>query len=149
MNSIKFIFTAIVLISAFILLSCTSSSEEINSGLPLEKTKWILTVLNSKKIFTPESGKDIYVTFSSDKNINGFGGCNNFSGGFTLTKDKLKTGMIAATEMFCESRMDTESEFLKTLQKSERYNINGNILQIYDSTKLIMKFKGVKASSNK
>lgn len=137
------------LLIALIFVSCSSSSydkREIATNTPFENNKWILKTLNNKKVFIPESGKNIYVIFKSVGNsVEGFGGCNNFFGSFKRNKSKIELSQIASTEMFCESMMETEGNFLKALGAAKKFKISGNKLTLYDSSKVIatLEYTGV------
>ena len=133
----------LLLLVPLFFISCTSS-ENTNPGtsVPLENTRWKLNTLNGKKIFTPESGKDIFIRFSSaDKRANGFAGCNTFFGTYKSDKNKIAIGPLASTEMFCEAMMQTETEFFKALSTTIKFKIKGNYLQLYDSAKMLAKFE--------
>lgn len=137
--------TRLILLIPLFYISCVSS-ENVNQeiSLPLENTKWILKILNGKKIFTPESDKDIYIQFSTaGKRINGYAGCNTFFGTYSKDKNIIAIGPLASTEMFCESMMDIENELLKTLGNTKKYKIKGKYLQLYDSEKIIAKLEGI------
>lgn len=134
-------------IAAIILLaSCSSSNKTmITENLPLENTKWILMVLNNKKVFIPESGKEIYIQFQKkDNKANGNAGCNNFFGDYSINNDEIKFGPIARTEMFCELQMTTENNFIKALEQTVRYKIKGSNLYFYDNVTLLARFEAVR-----
>ncbi|MEO6695039.1 MAG: META domain-containing protein [Ignavibacteria bacterium] len=140
---IRYLVLKLIFLPALFLLSCTSSDPAV-TGLPLENTKWILKTLNDKKIFIPESGKEVYIEFKSVGNkVNGNGGCNTFFGTYTVIKNKLKLGPISKTEIFCEGIMEVEDNFVMALEKTERYKIKENVLEIYDALKLIATLEGV------
>jgi len=136
----KYLFIKLVLLSmVFSIVSCSSSNTP-TSNVPLENTKWILKTLNDKKIFIPESSKEAYIEFKSAGKVNGYGGCNTFFGTYTTVKDKLNFGPIARTEMFCEAMMDVENNFMSALEKTVRYKVSGNILELYDVNNLLATF---------
>ena len=139
----------LIFIPLFI-VSCSSSDKaDTSSNTPFENHKWILKTLNNKKVVIPESGKDIYVIFKSDGNrAEGYGGCNNFFGSYKLNKNKIELSKLASTEMFCESMMETESDFLKTLGITKKFKIKGNKLQLYDSSKIIATLEYTGVSDN-
>jgi len=125
--------------------SCTSSNE--NTGKPnaaFSNTRWVLRALNDKKIYTPEGGKEIFITFTSDKNaVKGFGGCNNFFGTFVREKSNLTIGPVARTEMYCEGTMANEDAFMKALEVTVKYKIKGDELFLYQGDKLLAKLEAV------
>ena len=137
---------SLILFLSTSLFSCTSSKEESPSvsNASLTNTRWVLRVLNDKKIFTPEKGKEAYITLSKDGNkANGVGSCNNFFTTYTLSGKDLSFGPVASTEMFCEGQMDTETAFFKAISNSKTYKISGNYLYLSDSSKVIAKLESV------
>ncbi len=48
-------------------------------------------------------GIKITATFNPDGTVNGSGGCNNYTGGYTLAGDQISVGPLASTMMFCET----------------------------------------------
>lgn len=131
---------------SLIFISCSSSVEQTTKpNASLTNTRWVLRVMSERKIFTPEGGKEIYIILTADGNkANGCGGCNNYFTTYTLTGRNIKFGLIAGTEMYCDSRMETEAGFYKILEQTRRYKINGDNLFLYDSNKTITaKFEAV------
>jgi heat shock protein HslJ len=58
--------------------------------------------------------------FGEDGKIGGFGGCNNYFGGFSLNGRTIKVGEIGSTKMLCEDTMDLETTYLKVLSMELR-----------------------------
>jgi heat shock protein HslJ len=68
-----------------------------------------------------EEGTVVTALFSSDGNLSGSGGCNNFSTTYQLSGDALTVASpIASTMMFCEKGMEQESAVLAGLQRATR-----------------------------
>lgn len=131
--------------------SCSSSDN--NSEISVKSitdTRWVLRTLNDTKVFTPESGKDIYILLEKGSNeANGSGGCNNFFASYTISGEFIKFGPVASTEMFCENSMDTEKDFFKVLEKTSLYRIKNNFLYLSDVTGVIAKLEAVDLNQNK
>lgn len=144
---IKFIRVILVaaLIMPLVFISCSSSGEkESKAKASFTNTRWVLRVLNDKRVYTPEGGKEAFITFGKDTaKAYGSGGCNNFFGNYVKDGSSLKIGPVARTEMFCEGRMETEDAFLKALESTVSYKISGNDLSLFSSEKLIAKFEAV------
>lgn len=141
----KLILSVFILLS-LALISCSSSKEEApnTSKASLTNTRWVLRVLNDKKIFTPEKGKEAFISLSKDGNkANGVGSCNNFFTTYTLSGKNLSFGPVASTEMFCQNGMETETAFFKALSNTRTYKISGNYLYLSDSLKVIAKLEAV------
>ena len=62
------------------------------------------------------------VTFDAKGKVYGDAGCNRFTGGYTITGDRIKIGPLASTMMYCEGKMDAEAAFLKKLQASTSFH---------------------------
>ena len=101
---------------------------KVNTAL-LEKY-WKLTELRGRPInVTAEMNREPHIIFrEKDNRVNGNGGCNNFSGSYTLkSNDGIELSKIMATMMACP-QMNTESEFLKMLQMADSYYVSGDTL---------------------
>jgi heat shock protein HslJ len=88
----------------------------------------------SAKMPVISNTQSITLTFNNDGTFAGFGGCNNYNGGYTLggkTTDFGKTitlGPIATTQKFCADTSDFESTYLKVLQQTVTYSPTSNTM---------------------
>jgi heat shock protein HslJ len=145
----KYLLICTLIFTSLVLVSCSSSdSKSTDESKPLKNTKWVLRVLNGTKIFTPESGKEVYLTLESGSDkANGSGGCNNFFTTYTTAGKTIKFGLVASTEMFCQNSMDTEQNFFKALSDTQTYSIKGSNLYLSDATGVIAKLEAVELNS--
>jgi len=75
--------------------------------------------------------EDINITVKfEDGKVSGRGGCNNYGGGYTVEKSKLRVSQIMSTKMFCDNASNWEARFLQQLEKSQSYAIKGQTLEI-------------------
>lgn len=58
--------------------------------------------------------------FEEDGKIGGFGGCNNYFGGYSVIGRTIKVGDIGATKMHCEDAMELETTYFKVLSMELR-----------------------------
>ena len=64
----------------------------------------------------------------------GTGGCNRFSGGYSLDGDRLAFSPIMATRMACPPPADTvESSLFSALEATVGWRISGQLLELLDS----------------
>ncbi|MCI5130586.1 MAG: META domain-containing protein [Candidatus Electrothrix sp. EH2] len=67
-----------------------------------------------------------------DQLIQGFAGCNNFTGSWLFTDNDFIFSRIKATRMACPVGMEVEDAFLRALDNTRGYTIRGNILSLRD-----------------
>jgi len=98
---------------------------KLRSDSQLEGRKWILTVLNGKKIEKQESGREAFIQFDAAKSsCSGNGSCNNFFGGYELLAGNgIKFGNLASTKMACPG-LDTEQVFFGILSQTVSYRVD-------------------------
>jgi PKD repeat protein len=90
--------------------------------LPLEGTLW--TLQNTL------SGSSITANFQGGA-INGFGGCNSYTGSYTAFGNAISFGPLTITGAICEPAvMDQETLYLARLQVADEYEIEGNQLRL-------------------
>jgi putative lipoprotein len=65
------------------------------------------------------------------KEAQGFAGCNQYFGAYTLKDDTLTFGPLGSTQMYCENA-DRETAFLAALQNTASYAIERQTLTLFD-----------------
>ncbi len=135
----------IVYLFIFIAIGCRPSNQigelvGMPSHRPLEGTVWVLEELNGKVIGAVEGQKSPFVFYHSESNAaRGFAGCNSFTG--TFTKDgSVVSAKLASTRMFCEGKMDLESEFMNVLGASYKILIEENHLFLKNKGTVVAEF---------
>lgn len=101
-------------------------------NITLETAVWQLTEISvcPNPIKVPDTlPVPITIKFFDNK-IEGFGGCNSFSGVYTPEGSQLKITEIVRTEMFCANTSAWEDNFLGNLEYSRGYKIKGETLEI-------------------
>jgi heat shock protein HslJ len=105
---------------------------------PLTGTDWQVSLYNNGKeaMVSSLAGTTITLMFVEGGNVTGNGGCNNYTGDYTLDGNQLTIGELATTRMFCaepEGAMDQETAFLAALQSSTSFQIMGGDLELLDA----------------
>jgi copper homeostasis protein (lipoprotein) len=101
---------------------------KLNTAI-LEKY-WKLTELRGRPVNSiAGTGREAHIIFKGkDNRVIGNGGCNSFSGSYTLgSNDRISLSKMISTLMACP-QMDTESGFLKVLQMADNYFVSGDTL---------------------
>lgn len=120
---------------------------KINEEVTMQNTRWELVEIMGKPVTKTETQRQgIFITFDGEKNrVNGFGGCNNFMGGFEIKEgNRIKFEQMASTMMACEN-MEMETTLMQTLQQVDNYTIKDNILSLNRARMApLLKFTAVK-----
>lgn len=111
-----------------------TTSENSDYAL-LNATTWEVAALEKNPIDKNQNIPSI--TFNTDEmRISGSGGCNKISGTFKAqaNSDQMSFSQTIATRMACIN-METESTFLKLLEKVSSFKVEKNKLIFYDSNR--------------
>jgi len=109
--------------------------------------KWMLVHVNGVEV---QSNKPS-ITFDRDKKeVSVDGGCNHFSGSFTISGMRLKFSRMLGTQMACadSSRQEIENSFLKELRRVTRYEIRGDTLRLFRLKSQVLTFKADTAATD-
>ncbi len=119
-----------------IVLLLSASCNPTQKVVPMNESqqligKYTVTTLFSKLV----EGKQPVISFNDKiKEATGNGACNGFGGKYTVTQDILQFGVFRATEMYCdEPVMVTERAFFKALSETQKFDIQNNILTLYNA----------------
>ena len=98
----------------------------------LEGTEWRLVDIGGQP---SPAGADStrhpgFTLLADGRKVQGSAGCNRMTGTYQLDGQKLKFGPLATTRMACPA-MQTETAFLKALEATTRYAVNGSSLTLY------------------
>lgn len=125
--------------SIIFLFSCSPKLSPDNNWA---EGKWIVTEL--KEVPVQVSGntyKDAHIEFMpSTKKYQGFGGCDNISGSYTVSSDKIKFTPSGAKGADCP---DTpfETTFLNLLKDVDKYTLSGNTMTLKKGKSSIVKLQ--------
>jgi putative lipoprotein len=74
------------------------------------------------------------ITFTAEGQAHGSGGCNNFTGGYTLAGAALSLGPLASTQKACPPAiMDQETKFHEALSETRGYRFENGLLFLLDA----------------
>lgn len=116
---------AVVLMSAAVAAACTSG---ISLDEPIEGPMWRLVQLGDQRpVPGPDPTRDPHVQFDLQGRVNGSGGCNRMSGGYTRSGAQLRLSQLGATRMACAdaARSAMETAFFQALQTTASYRLSG------------------------
>jgi heat shock protein HslJ len=136
--------TAFVIVTAMglaMLAGCDSSSTSPigphSSGTSLVGPNWVVSAYDvSGTLRRSIAGSTVTITFATDRTVSGSGGCNTYSGKYSLTGDRLKLGRLAMTAMAClkPGVMEQEAAFVAALGRSTRVASSSGHLSLTDDS---------------
>lgn len=120
---------ALVVLGALLATGC----QDLKS--PLEDRDWVLASYQEPGGTVHDALPDVSVTarFDSQKGqVSGSGGCNTYTGDFTVDKLSLTIANMAWTERAClePERNQQETTFLSALAKADSFRVGHNTLTI-------------------
>ncbi len=113
-----------------------------SNTLPLQNTRWKLVELGGKKVPANATSKPMYLILKSDSTVSGNGGCNAFSGTYSLGKNnEIIFGELVRTNILCPG-IDYEKTYLNAIANTDHYEIMGNELLLQNKLTSLAKFSG-------
>jgi putative lipoprotein len=110
----------------------------------LKETYWKVIAVYSNAQLTAANQREAHIKFRGSNNaMQGFAGCNNFSGSYSASADKLSTGPLAVTMMACATGMGDEQQFLNALGEANRFGIQGDTMRLYKGDEVIVHLEAI------
>jgi uncharacterized lipoprotein YbaY len=104
----------------------------ITTTVPTEPMWNAIMFNNGSSGIASVMGVAITAQFGPDGTVSGFGGCNDYSGTYTIGQDgTVKMGPITATQKTCNQPanvMEQESQYLAALQSAATFQVQGSSL---------------------
>jgi heat shock protein HslJ len=124
----------------------------IASGTGLAGTSWNVVNYNNGKqaVVTLLAKSEIYLNFGTDARVSGNAGCNQYTGGYQSSGDRLTVSTLATTFKLCHTPvgvMKQEAQYLAALSKAARFEIAGDTLTIRDAAGAMQVIASAKQSS--
>lgn len=130
MRSIIFVLMSFLLLSA-----CTTVVQEGESANPaatFTNTVWILQQLSGQTVAVDDARRMPRVIFLDDNRVNGFGGCNAFSGRYGTVSGQFRFLEMAATQESCANK-DLEDRFFAAMKATRALELKARQLLLQDA----------------
>jgi heat shock protein HslJ len=110
------------------------------SGTTLQNTVWKLQAMNGKSVQAQQTKQVSSLVLNYEKTTARIAtACNSGFAQFTLKGNTLKFGAVMKTKKMCPAaNMQQEAEFISALEKTARYQIQGEMLQLYDANNRVV-----------
>jgi heat shock protein HslJ len=132
-SALKVIFISFGLcIGLFTLAACASPASQQGGEDKLTVSAWNLSLLMDQPLVP---GSNITALFTSGGKVGGSSGCNQYSGTYIVSGNKLQiSSPLASTMMACaQDLMDQEGAYLNALGEVKTYKITGDTLTLSDA----------------
>ena len=116
-------------------LGCNSTKKNTESNKLNQNAivgeKWTLIKLEGREV--PQQDKSVYFMLNPEyKKLNGFSGCNNMMGTYSLKHgNQIRFTKIATTRMACPKTDIDEAKVLKIFEITDNYTITGDTLRLH------------------
>jgi putative lipoprotein len=98
----------------------------------LTDTYWKLVEMGGRAAAPGAGQRELNLVLSSEgARVQGFSGCNRFTGIYELSGDQVRFGQLASTRMACMEGMEQEQRFLDALARTTRLTLSGEDLELY------------------
>ena len=107
---------------------------------PLEGTEWQLIQLDGRSV---KAAPETFVLKLENGSVSGAGACNRLMGSYkTGERRALKIGPLATTKMACPN-LDQEQQFLRALESTTHYDMDGPMLLLLSNGELHAVFQAL------
>ena len=120
----------IPLLLAAVLTACTAP--DAPASPTLAGTAWTLATLDAAPL-GPDIRRAPTITFRTETDVGGNGGCNTWGGSYDLKGSTIKFSQMRSTLMACERGMDLEYRFHTMLGKARTVALGGTALAFKDA----------------
>jgi putative lipoprotein len=117
----------------------TAPAADTTAVANIRDTRWNLVALGDKVVTPGDTARAAYLMLAPDsKQVTGSGGCNRMFGVYELNGSNLRFSGVGSTKMFCQGRMETETQFLSSLLQVRSWKLAGQQLELSDSTGAVL-----------
>ena len=138
----KILFRIAALIATIALTAgcCNCRSYQKKTRRPLEGTEWQLIQLDGRSV---KAAPETFVLKLENGSVSGAGACNRLMGSYTTGERRaLKIGPLATTKMACPN-LDQEQQFLRAIEATTHYDMDGPMLLLLSNGELHAVFQAL------
>ena len=119
---------------------CNCRSYQKKTRRPLEGTEWQLIQLDGRSV---KAAPETFVLKLENGSVSGAGACNRLMGSYkTGERRALKIGPLATTKMACPN-LDQEQQFLRALESTTHYDMDGPMMLLLSNGELHAVFQAL------
>lgn len=127
------------ILALLLLSSCCAVCKEAPRA-SLKNTSWTMVELLGQPVELPADNKKLTLDFTADQ-VQGYDGCNQFSGSYEINEGRLIFGPMASTRRFCGEQINRiEQDFYQVLDDHTDHRVNKGILELLQGEKVQASF---------
>jgi heat shock protein HslJ len=126
----------LVVVGVLVVLALLPTTVEVSVAQPVQEQvqtadpqhllipRWFLRglVFDGREVPVAPDQQQVTLQFEENGGANGTSSCNNFFATYTAEPGgKMNFGPVGATKMYCDGKMDFESDYFEALQRVERF----------------------------
>jgi heat shock protein HslJ len=128
-------YLALIFLTAFLLTACASNLPPAPSELHLSETSWVLLSIDENDQVGEVIGSEpVTLNFASESEVNGFGGCNSYSGSYDPDTQTASISFtdIVSTMIACEDAavMNAETLFFEGLNTAASFEVSSDAIPV-------------------
>ena len=142
MRRVRTVIIACLLPLAAWMSACEVKQVQIGSpsvDVSIAPSEWALIELDNQPL--PAVSQAPTLVLAEDGKANGFAGCNQFAGTYTLAAGQLTFSPLAATRMFCGETMNLEQQYLSALGSTRTYRQTADSLELVGDNGTVARFQ--------
>lgn len=116
--------------------------EDLTSAEPVTVDQlignWTLKSIADGDMKTLFGERPATIKFAADNTVNGYGGCNQYRGTYTLDNNTISFGPLASTRMACPN--EGENKYLPILSLPVQVKIDGETLSFVQNGSVVLEF---------
>lgn len=138
----KLLLTIQVISLCLISSGCSVNSKQAYlSNVTLGSGKWILINVQGQEIVKQDTNHPIFLEFNeTDLKLFGYAGCNRIFGAYSINGNLISFARIGSTKTICAD-IKVEQNFLNALHKVDRYQVEGEKLQLFNKANLLISMR--------
>lgn len=112
---------------------------------PLLGTSWLLNAIDQGVV--PPGSPNVTLSFTSQSQLNGSGGCNSYSASYTVNGNNISISNITSSQMLCDDQvMQLEQQYFTALQGATTYQLANGLLSIVSTTGETLQYSALVAT---
>ena len=131
---------SIALVAIVVVACCNCRATKGKKNTSILNTEWQLVQIGDENV-QPEEDKFTIQFLEEENRFAGVGDCNRLTGVFQLNdKREVRFDQMGMTRMMCPNQ-EAEDRFVEMINKVDNYDIDGNMLLLFEGKTLLAVFQ--------